>query len=108
MLKKKAAKKVQDSDRINEIRNLPGIKALWEKADAKGRCWGPRRKADNGLGGSHINIFLGEEMVSIVFDKKSGRPVIFEYDETCGTRLGKEVFKALFEGGFAARFNMGR
>ena len=82
MSKKKAVKKNEASDRINEIRNLAGIKELWDKADAKGRCWGPKRGGANPLGDSHINLFFDDEMVVVVFDEKLGRPVIFEYQET--------------------------
>jgi hypothetical protein len=75
---------------VNNIRRLPEIEKIWEKAQARGRCWGSK-KNKNPLGGSQITFFAGDE-AAIILENPKGKFQIIEYKQTKGkTQLGDKL-----------------
>ncbi|MBU4223985.1 hypothetical protein KJ934_02075 [Patescibacteria group bacterium] len=70
------------------------LEPLWNKADLKGRCWGPKR-ADNDYKGTNITILNGEELVTVSQGDNGGLR-IHEFLKTENTLLGIKV-REIFE-----------
>ena len=76
---------------INKVRDI--LSKIWNKSQAKGRCWGRKRGA-NPLGGSHITIFQKNEIVTVLRGK-SGKFKVLEYRRARKTSLGTEIKSVL-------------
>ncbi len=51
-----------DYDLIVKARKA--LQLLWERADLKGRCWGPKRE-DNPYSATNITFAVKDELVSV-------------------------------------------
>ena len=69
------------------------LQPLWEKADLKGRCWGPKRD-DNPYSATNITFVVKDELISV---SQSGKNtlIIHEFQKTTDTELGKKVKEIL-------------
>ncbi|MDD5738361.1 MAG: hypothetical protein PHY72_00315 [Candidatus Pacebacteria bacterium] len=90
---------------LEKVRNLPGIRRLWELTGNFGfraRCWGKKPKEpQNPFGGSHILLFDGQDVVDIFQNPKDGRLKIIQFIVTKeDTNLGLEVKKILNKAGY--------
>lgn len=66
---------------------------LWKnEAQLKGRCWGPV-KPDNPYMATNITIAIGNEMISISWDRKRKKFVFHEFRKTKNTSLGRKMKK---------------
>jgi hypothetical protein len=77
------------------------LNPLWEFADLKGRCWGPKRK-DNPYAFSNITLAIGNELITISMDGNK-HLIIHEFRKTEGTALGERVKDILKEQGLPFR-----
>jgi len=80
--------------RKNVDRSVVARKVLdgfWQEAQLKGRCWG-RKKPGNIYAGTNITIAIGDEFITISYNKEL---VIHEFIRAKSTKLGNRIRKAL-------------
>lgn len=77
---------------LEKVRNLPGIKLLWESVGSFGfraRCWGRKPKGfKNPFGGSHIFLFNGTDAVDVFQRPENGEFVVLQF-----TKVQKDTGK---------------
>jgi len=86
----KAIKVNTDDPTVKARKSLDGF---WERADVKGRCWGPKRK-DNSYSGTNITFALGDELVSVSMNGE-GKLLVHAFKKAEKHQLSEEVKRIL-------------
>jgi hypothetical protein len=74
------------------------VDLVWKNSDLKGRCWGPRGKERvSPYAGTNITLAIGDELITISENRKTGALIVHEFKRITGTKLGRQI-KLLLKG----------
>jgi hypothetical protein len=72
------------------------VDLVWKNSDLKGRCWGPRgAKRVSPYAGTNITLAIGDELVTISENKKTGALIVHEFKKMPWTKLGRQIRQLL-------------
>jgi hypothetical protein len=76
------------------------LQPLWDEAQLRGRCWGPK-SVKNPHSATNLIICVDKELISV--PQRGEGMVVHEFKRTSGTKLGLRARKLLQQGGILSK-----